>query len=98
MGASVTEDMDRVLARLQALEDERAILHNLYRYGQSIDAGDEVAWLDCFTDDATFLADGRRPTDIAFSVTGRDALKELISGHTSGVRTCSVSISWSSPS
>jgi 3-phenylpropionate/cinnamic acid dioxygenase small subunit len=43
-----------VLSRLQLLEDERAIVATLYRYGHSLDYGMESDWLDCFTDDAIF--------------------------------------------
>jgi hypothetical protein len=46
-GASVEE-------RLAALEAERAILDTLYRYGHTIDYGDEAGWVDCFTKDAVY--------------------------------------------
>jgi ketosteroid isomerase-like protein len=35
--------------RLLALEDERAILSTLYRYGHSLDSGDEESWMDLWT-------------------------------------------------
>jgi ketosteroid isomerase-like protein len=66
--------------RLRRLEDERAILRTLYRYGHAIDAGDEQAWLDCFTDDATFSSRGQRESQTTFSITGRAALAEFIAG------------------
>jgi len=72
--------MSSIERRLQRLEDERAILRTLHRYGHAIDAGDEAAWLDCFTDDATFSARGQREGQTTFSVTGRAALAELIAG------------------
>src|SRR5262249_35391909 len=40
--------------RLDALEAERAILDTLYRYGHTIDYGDEAGWVDCFTTDAVY--------------------------------------------
>jgi 3-phenylpropionate/cinnamic acid dioxygenase small subunit len=40
--------------RLEALEAERAILDTLYRYGHTIDYGDEAGWVDCFTTDAVY--------------------------------------------
>ena len=43
-----------VISRLQLLEDERAIVATLYRYGHCLDYGLESDWLDCFTDDAIF--------------------------------------------
>ena len=44
----------RLRRRLALLEDEQAILKNLYRYGHWIDYGDEEAWVDCFTEDGVF--------------------------------------------
>jgi SnoaL-like domain len=42
--------------RLDLVENERAILRTLYRYGHSIDYGEEAAWVDCFTVDGVFDA------------------------------------------
>jgi hypothetical protein len=78
----VTDDLADVLARLKVLEDERAILRTLYRYGHSIDAGEEEAWVDCFTEDGRFFAHGRHPTHTALDVTGRTALRAFIAEHT----------------
>ncbi|MCU1476330.1 MAG: hypothetical protein JWQ64_1023 [Subtercola sp.] len=41
-----THELER---RLRALEDERAILSTLYRYGHSLDYGDEESWMDLWT-------------------------------------------------
>jgi 3-phenylpropionate/cinnamic acid dioxygenase small subunit len=57
-------------ARIALLEDEQAILKNLYRYGHSIDYGDEEAWVDCFTEDGVFDV---RATSSASSSTGTPA-------------------------
>jgi ketosteroid isomerase-like protein len=78
----VSDEMDDILARLQLLEDERAILRTLYRYGHSIDAGQEADWVDCFTEDGRFFAHGRHTTHTALDVTGRPALQALIAEHT----------------
>ena len=78
----VTDDLADILTRLKLLEDERAILRNLYRYGHSIDAGEEDEWVDCFTEDGHFFAHGRHTTHTALDVTGRPALKAFIAQHT----------------
>ena len=55
---------DEVQELLQQLVDERAILRLLHEYAQAMDAGDEQAWVDCFTPDAVFdvveVVGGRR--------------------------------------
>jgi hypothetical protein len=73
---------DALTRRLQALEDERAVIRTLHRYGHAIDAGDEEAWLACFTEDAVFRAGGRRSRETRFVVSGRDELRAFIAGHT----------------
>ncbi len=42
--------------RVIRLEDERAILDTLHRYGQAADAGDTGAWTELFTEDGEFKA------------------------------------------
>lgn len=74
--------------RVQALEDERAILRTLYTYGQSIDYGREDEFLDCWIDDARLSysfavanslgADGR--SDMSFN--GREEIAGFFRGHT----------------
>lgn len=73
---------DDLAARVQRLEDERDVIATLYRYGHAIDSGDEAAWLDCFTEDGTFTAAGRREGHTMFTVTGREELRRFIAGHT----------------
>ncbi len=70
-----------LLARLEHLENERGVLATLHRYGHAIDAGDEQAWVDCFTADGTFFAQGRHGHHTALDVTGRDALQAFIIEH-----------------
>lgn len=41
--------MAQVLARLEALEDERQIVETLHRYGHAVDYGPPEAWADLFT-------------------------------------------------
>jgi SnoaL-like domain len=73
---------DELLARVTALEAERDILRNMYRYGHAIDLGYEEGWLDCFTDDGVFAASSERPMYPPFHVEGRPALEEFIAHHT----------------
>ena len=47
-------DISGLIARVGALEAERAILATLYRYGHTIGVGDDDGWLDCFAADAVF--------------------------------------------
>jgi len=51
---SKDDDFGGLVSRLQRLEDERAILETLHRYGHCLDYGLEDEWLDLFTDDALF--------------------------------------------
>jgi len=69
-------------ARLARLEDERAILQTLHRYGQAIDYGDEEAWVDCFAEDGVFDVRARLPHQPNRVVRGRAALREFITRHT----------------
>jgi SnoaL-like domain len=89
------DDRDRVVeqlaARLKRLEDERAILDTLHRYGHAIDYGLEAEFLDCFTEDAVWdvraaseavyreqLRVGRQPARRQ----GREELARFIAHHT----------------
>lgn len=69
-------------ARVAALEAERGVARTLHAYGHAIDAGDEAAWVDCFTVDGRFSASGRNPARTGFDVRGRDALAGFVARHT----------------
>ena len=69
-------------ARLVLLESEQAILKNLYRYGHSIDYGDEEAWVDCFTEDGVFDVRARLSHQPNRVISGRDELRAFIKRHT----------------
>lgn len=58
MGAEVEMRamLDALMARVTRLEDERAILDTLHRYGQAADRGDDAIWADLFTEDGVFAA------------------------------------------
>jgi hypothetical protein len=67
-------------ARLKTLEDERSIIQTLYRYGHSLDYGDEEAYVDCFTDDGVFEV-RRRVADVTQRVVGRNARRVFVAQH-----------------
>jgi ketosteroid isomerase-like protein len=70
-------DEEQLRARLQLLEDERAILAVLHAYGHAIDYGDEERYLDLWTHDAAFDARGRVQGDVSRVVRGREALADF---------------------
>lgn len=76
--------LEVLIKRLQHLEDERAILRTLYRYGHAIDYGEEARWADCFTEDGVFdirslAADGSVAE--AIQISGRAALLDFVRQH-----------------
>jgi hypothetical protein len=78
-------DIESLARRVTELEDERAILGTLYRYGHALDYGAETDWLDCFTDDAGYEL--RYPAavpsnDRARRYHGRDELAAFVALHT----------------
>ncbi len=73
---------DELLARVAALEAERDVLRNMYRYGHTIDLGDEDGWVDCFTEDGVFAARSDRPQYPPFRVEGRAGIRDFIEHHT----------------
>jgi hypothetical protein len=91
---SLTNDGD-LEARLRLVEDRLAILDVLTAYSQALDAGDELAFLECFTADAVydvtfprgFDASGFPPRggeqlDFGLRFRGHDGLGEFVRGHT----------------
>ena len=72
---------DELSARVAALEAERDILRTIYRYGHTIDVGDEDGWIDCFTEDGVFAASSERQYP-PFHTEGRAALRDFIQHHT----------------
>jgi SnoaL-like domain len=80
-------EFDKLAARLRVLEDERAILATLYRYGHALDYGLEADWIDCFAahgryelvyrSGGTGTAAGTRPT----SYQGHDELAGFAANH-----------------
>lgn len=73
---------DELLARVEKLEAERDILHTLYRYGHTIDVGDEDGWAQCFTEDGAFATSPRFEGYKPYRIVGRQALTEFVHNHT----------------
>jgi 3-phenylpropionate/cinnamic acid dioxygenase small subunit len=73
-----------LVERVEALEEQQAILDLLYRYGHAIDYGLEHAWVDCFTPDGAFDMRHRLSADIGSSPNGRwDTTDKRLEGHDS---------------
>jgi hypothetical protein len=73
--------IEDLTVRLRHLEDERAILRTLYRYGHAIDYGHEQEWIDGFTDDGVFDV-RNRGGDVFVRCEGRQELLAFVQGHT----------------
>jgi hypothetical protein len=70
---------------MAVVEDERAILDTLSRYGHTIDHGPDEEWLDCFTEDGVW--DARPGAGIGGAAggilcRGQDELRAFIATHT----------------
>jgi hypothetical protein len=72
--AEMKATLDALTARVTRLEDERAILDTLHRYGQAADRGDDAIWADLFTEDGQFAAFDRGGT-LLFRLDGRVELQ-----------------------
>jgi len=72
---------DDLVKRLELLEDERAILQTLYRYGHCIDYGLEQEWVGLFTEDGIYEIRLRHPGSV-IRKEGSQALAQFIAEHT----------------
>jgi 3-phenylpropionate/cinnamic acid dioxygenase small subunit len=71
-----------LVGRIEALEEQQAILDLLYRYGHAIDYGLEEDWVDCFTQDGAFDMRHRLSADAASSPNGQwDTTDRRLEGH-----------------
>jgi uncharacterized protein YxjI len=81
MEADGQDDTSTALAALRLriirLEDERAILDTLHRYGQTIDSGLDQEWAELFIKDGLFLCVDRFGTEI-LREQGRKALAQWV--------------------
>ena len=74
--ASLSE-LQALLARVIRLEDERAIVDALHRYGQAADDGDDRAWSHLFVEDGVFLCHDRGE-NVLLREQGRPALAQWL--------------------
>ncbi len=68
--------------RVALIEDRQAVLDTLHAYSHAIDRGEEAAFLDCFTPDATFEIRSELPDYPVQTHAGNEALAAFIAGHT----------------
>ena len=73
---------DAVAARLQVLEDERAILQTLHQYGHSMDYGPDADFVDCFTADGVWDVQMRRSAS-GFQCRGHGEIQASLAEQTS---------------
>ena len=66
-----------LLARVTRLEDERAIIETLHRYGQAADDGDDQAWSNLFTEEGVFICLDR-DENVLLREQGRPALAQWL--------------------
>ena len=76
-------DADALLARLQVLEDERAILQTLYQYGHAMDYGPDADFIDCFMPLGVWDVRMRLIPDGAFTCAGHDEIAASLEMQTS---------------
>src|SRR5438270_11482453 len=68
-------------ARLQVLEDERAILQTLHQYGHAMDYGPDADCVDCFTPDGVWDVRMRR-SGAGFQLGGHVEIEASLAGQT----------------
>jgi ketosteroid isomerase-like protein len=73
--------MEDLEVRISRLEDERAILSTLYRYGEALDHDDRDEFLGCFTADAEYLVSMRIEASHEFGFHGHEELGAYFDGH-----------------
>jgi hypothetical protein len=76
-------EMDALVARLQVLEDERAILETLYQYGHAMDYGPDADFVDCFTPDGVWDVRMRKTPNGAFTCAGHGEIAASLATQTS---------------
>lgn len=80
--STLEERVARLEAQIAETADRQAVLETLQAYSHAIDLGEEEAFLDCFTPDATFEVRSGLPDYPVQSHAGRDALAAFIAAHT----------------
>ncbi len=74
---------DGLSERLQALEDDQAILRTLYQYGHAMDNGPDVDFVDCFTTEGVWDVRMRATTIQSFQCRGHGEIEASLAGQTS---------------
>jgi len=69
----MTDDVTALAARLRILEDERAILEILHRYGHAMDYGPDREFVSCFTVDGVWEV-RMRLSKAGFTCRGQDEI------------------------
>lgn len=75
-------DVAALAARLRVLEDERAILETLHRYGHAMDYGPDADFLSCFAEDGVWEVRMRR-SGAGFRCSGRSEIAASLEGQAS---------------
>jgi hypothetical protein len=70
-------ELRALVARVTLLEDERAIIDTLHRYGQAADEGEDEVWANLFVEDGVFLCLDRAGDEI-LRAEGRPALADWL--------------------
>jgi hypothetical protein len=78
--AAAESQLADLQTRLRVLEDERAIMDTLYKYGHFIDYGRHPEWVDCFTPDGAFDIRFRGEPQRRFE--GHEELAAFVANHT----------------
>ena len=81
MSKQDTPTVEALVKRLEVLEEEKAILQTLYRYGHNIDYGLEQEWVSLFTRDGVFEIRFRK-TGVNRRNEGQEAQANFIASHT----------------
>jgi hypothetical protein len=78
----MVENLSALSARLQILEDERAILQTLHRYGHAMDYGPDSEFVSCFVVDGVWEVKMRR-SKAGFTCRGHGEIAASLAAQTS---------------
>jgi hypothetical protein len=78
----MVDDVDALGARLRRLEDERAILETLHRYGHAMDYGPDTEFVSCFVVDGVWDVRMRR-RKAGFRCRGHEEIAASLAGQMS---------------
>ena len=75
--SALRAQLQALLARVTRLEDERAIIDTLHRYGQAADEGNDAEWSNLFAENGVFLCLDRSE-NVLLREQGRPALAQWL--------------------